>query len=185
MAIKVFAKAAMAAEDIKSYVGSFKFYEGEKYAAINDGAFVTLGDLEPDKTYNEAGDYQYNVYMAKAPAAATDKVVVASYAGISEGAILGNDYKMGIKLYDLVCPEGRACRFYRMVEGDKFWLSDGLFNGTPEAGKYAILEAGKTTLKPAAEKPEAGFCVKIYLSKDFNAGRRALGKVYYCEVVSL
>ena len=185
MATKTFNKALMASEDVKAYVGSALFQDNGVDAPIHDGAFVVLGDLALDQTYQNAGDYAYNVYLAAAPEAVTDKVVVLDYAGIQEGTIGANDYKMGIQLYNLVCPAGRPCRFRRMVVGDKMWLSDGLFASVPTIGEYAELTADDTILTPQASHTAGQFGVKILAQTEMTTGQIANGIKYLVEVVEL
>ena len=153
--------------------------------AIDNGSLVVLGDLLADTTYAATGDYEYDLYEAAAPEAATDEVVLVDYAGISEGAIQGNEYKIGIKLYDLEVPAGTATRVRRPYLHDKFWLADGNFNGTPVVGEYAIAEANAYTHKPAAALPQAGYAVKVLVEKDVTAGMATVGKMYLVEVVQL
>lgn len=185
MATKTFAKALMASEDIKAYVGSALYQANGANAPIHDGAFVVLGDLAPDTTYQATGDVDYNVYLATAPAAVTDKVVVLDYAGIQEGTIGGNDYKMGIQLYNLVCPAGKTCRFRRLAVGDKMWLSDGLFTAEPTIGEYAELTANNTILTPQASHTAGQFAVKILAQTEMTTGQIANGVKYLAEVVEL
>ena len=185
MATKTFNKALMASEDVKAYVGSALYQVSSVNAAIHDGAFVVLGNLADDKTYTNSGDYAYNVYLATAPTAVTDKVVVLDYSGIQEGSIGGNDYKIGVQLYDLVCPAGRPCRFRRMVVGDKMWLSDGLFASTPTVGKFAELTANNTILTPQASHTAGRFGVKILAATEMTTGQIANGTKYLVEVVEL
>ena len=73
MAIKVFACAEMASENVQSYCVSAKFYANEAYAKIHDGALVVLGDLDTNDAY---GTPDYNVYKATQPTAVTDDVVI-------------------------------------------------------------------------------------------------------------
>ena len=185
MATKTFAKALMASEDIKAYVGSALYQANGANAPIHDGAFVVLGDLAPDTTYQATGDVDYNVYLASAPTAATDKVVVIDLSNIQEGTIGGNDYKMGIQLYDLVCPAGKTCRFRRLAVGDKMWLTDGLFASTPTVGEFAELTANDTILTPAASKTGGQFAVKILAQTEMTTGQIANGIRYLAEVVEL
>lgn len=196
---KLFSKAIMASEDIQSYVGSCLFMSNNAAAAVSDGSFVVLGGLATDTTY---GGVDYNVYYATAPAAVTDNPVVIDYAGISEGSIADNSYKMGIKLFDLVAPAGRPVRFRRMAIGDKFWLGSDNFTGA--IGNYATLTANSVLLTPAAGAG-ADFAVKIQASKDFvygqssnivllanasgnsqyNVSSYSADQIYLCEVVQL
>ena len=185
MATKTFSKALMASEDIKAYVGSALFQVDGIDAPIHDGAFVKLGDLAEDTTYGVENDVRYNIYTCSAPEEVTDEVVVLDYAGIQEGTIGQNDYKIGIPLYNLVCPAGMPCRFRRMAVGDKMWLSDGLFEGTPVLKEFAELTAGKTTLTPQASHTEGQFGVKILAEAELTTGQIANGKRYLVEVVEL
>ena len=184
---KVFRAAEMMSEDVQSYVISCQYQEGSKDAPIADGSFVKLGELKPDKTYSEEGDKDYNVYLASAPTAVTDKVVVIDYPGVSEGTISGNSYRLGVKLFDLVAPAGRPVRARRLALGDRFWLGKDNFNGDVVVGNIAGLEANKTTLKDSGSQEivEGQLNVKIHLGKDFNYGQSASGKLYLCEVVGL
>lgn len=185
MATKTFSKGLMASEDIKSYVGGVIYQVSGADAPIHDGAFVVLGDHVADTTYATTGDVAYNLYKATAPAAVTDKVVVVDLANIQEGTIGGNDYKMGIKLYDLVAPAGRAARYRRMAVGDTMWLSDGLFESTPVVGEFAELTANKTTLTPQSTHTAGQFGVKVVVATEMTTGQVANGTKYLVEVVEL
>ena len=181
---KVFRAAEMMSEDVQSYVISCQYQEGSKDAPIADGSFVKLGELKPDKTYSEEGDKDYNVYLASAPTAVTDKVVVIDYPGVSEGTISGNSYRIGVKLFDLVAPAGRPVRARRLALGDRFWLGEGNFTGAVGSNGFATLTANDVRLTPASAAGD-NFAVKIHLGKDFNYGQSASGKLYLCEVVGL
>ena len=185
---KVFRAAEMMSEDVQSYVISCQYQEGSKDAPIADGSFVKLGELKPDETYIKGGsDKDYNVYLASAPSAVTDEVVVIDYPGVSEGTITGNSYRMGVKLFDLMAPAGRPVRARRLALHDRFWLGEGNFNGAVVVGNIAGLEANQTTLKDSGAKTITPnqLNVKIHLGKDFNYGQSASGKLYLCEVVGL
>lgn len=185
MATKTFEKALMASEDVKAFVGSALYQASSNNAPIHDGAFVVLGDLAEDTTYQATGDVDYNVYLATAPTAVTDKVVVIDLANIQEGTIGGNDYKIGIKLYDLVCPAGKTARFRRMAVGDKMWLTDGLFASAPTIGKFAELTANNTILTPQTSHTPGQFAVKILAQTEMTTGQIANGIKYLVEVVEL
>lgn len=151
---------------------------------LPDGALVVLGELASDTTYDADG-VEYDTYVAKAPEAATDEVVIVDYAGISQGLIAGNDYKMGNKLYDLTVPAGEITRVRRLYMHDKYWLGEDNFASAPTVGQYAIAKAGDTKHEPTADKPTAGYGIKVLLSEDLTAGTSSKGKIYLCEVVSL
>ena len=149
--------------------------------AIKDGSLVKLGDLVKDDVY---GDADYDTYTAEKPAAG-EEVVIADYAGISEGAIAGNDYKLGVKLHDLMIPAGTVFRVRRLALHDKFWLGQDNFDTVPTVGKFATAEAGKYDHKVAGEKPATGYVVKIIAEKGMTVGMKADGKLFLCEVIHL
>lgn len=151
---------------------------------VKDGSLVVLGDLIEDDTY-EAHGSEYDTYAAAAPAAVTDEVVIVDYAGISSGTIMGNNYKIGKKLYDLECPAGEPMRVRRLHLHDKFWLGASNFASAPTVGKFATATASAMTHTPANTKPEAGYTVKVLVEKDLTAGNTSKGKMYLCEVVQL
>ena len=170
----VFKSGKMASNVLDSMLANAKATE-----AIKDGSLIKLGDLVEDDVY---GDVDYDTYKAEKPA--EDEVVIADYAGISEGAISGNDYKLGIKLHNLMIPAGTVFRVRRLALHDKFWLGEGNFEGTPSVGKYGILEAGKYEHKVSEVEPTA-YGVKIIAQKELTAGMKAEGKIFLCEVVHL
>lgn len=151
---------------------------------VKNGSFCVLGDLAPDTTYAAAGDFEYDVYEAAAPTAVTNEVVVVDYAGISEGEIAGNNYKMGIKLYDLTVPAGTITRVRRLHLHDKFWLAKDNFTSAPTVGEYAVIDATKYTLAPASSVT-SGFAVKVLVKKDLTAGMSKKDDNYLVEVVAL
>jgi len=154
-------------------------------SGVKDGSLLVLGNLASDTTYSATG-VEYDTYVATAPAAATNEVVICDYAGISEGIISGNEYKMGNKLYDLEVPAGEIFRVRRLGLHDKFWLGEHNFVGnSPVVGEYATATAGDCRHTPAASLPASGYAVKILLSEDLTAGMASKGLIYLCEVVQL
>ena len=179
-----FKEGKMLSNVADSYLANAIFKADNVEAPVIDGALVVLGDLIKDTTYAADG-VEYDTYAAAAPAAATDEVVIVDYAGISQGEIMGNVYKMGSKLYGLEAPAGEIVRVRRLALHDKFWLGEGNFEGKPVIGQYAIATANKVTHTPNAEKQAGQYCVKIIDSKDFTVGMKNNGKLYLCEVVAL
>lgn len=153
-------------------------------SVVPDGALVVLGDLVADTTY-DANGVEYDTYTATAPAAATDEVAIVDYAGISEGAIAGNEYKMGIKLYGLQVPAGQIMRVRRFGLHDKFWLGEDNFASEPTVGKYAKATAAAFTHTPSDTLPASGYAIKVLLKEDLTTGMRSNGDIYLCEVVQL
>lgn len=156
---------------------------GKGEVAIIDGGIVVLGDLVADSAYSS--QFEYDVYEMEAPAAATDEVAIVDYAGVQEGTIGGNQYKVGIKLHNLSVPAGTLSRVRRLHLHDKFWLGAANFDAAPVVGKYATAEASKFTHKKATALPEAGYAVKILAEEDLTVGMRTEGKIYLVEVVQL
>lgn len=185
MAIKVFACAEMASEDVQSYCVSAKFYADGAYAKIHDGALVVLGDLDTNDAY---GTPDYNIYKATKPAAVADDVVIVDIAGINEATVQGNIMKIGNKLVDLEAGEGIAVRCRRLIKGDRMWMGRGLFTAAPTVGQFAGTTANNTLLTPSKEAPTAGLKLKVLASKGLTVGQSAYAEgagyeqLYLCEV---
>ena len=177
---KLMFSGKMVSDQIDAYVTN-----GVAAANLNDGDLVALGNLVADTTYAETGDVQYDLYTAAYPAAATDEVGIIDYAGISEGTIMDNQYKIGKKLYGLTVPAGTNFRVRRLALHDKFYLGGDNFASVPTVGQFAKATAAAGTLTPAAEKPASGLAVKVQAVKDLTTGMRAQGKIYLVEVVQL
>ena len=153
-------------------------------AKAYDGSLVVLGELAPDTTY-DANGLEYDLYLATAPEADTDEVVIVDYAGISEGAIAGNVYKLGQKLYDLEVPAGIPTRVRRLHLHDKFWLGEDNFVSAPAVGKYAVATAADMRHTPANAVTPGQYNIKILVKQDLTAGMASKGSIYLCEVVAL
>ena len=188
---ETFRVALMASEDVQSYLVSIKYQKDGEYAPIHDGALVTLGELAKNDPYNYnigAGETEYkddNVYLATAPETANDKVVIVDLSTVSQGPILGNEYKIGIKLYGLSAEAGMPARARRMKEGDKFWLSNDCFTGDtePSVGAYAVATAGDTHHSVLADLTGTEkYSAKIEDERDFVVGNKVIGKLYLCCV---
>ena len=82
-------------------------------------------------------------------------------------------------------PAGAIFRVRRLALHDKFWLGQDNFDTVPTVGKFAVAETGKYEHKVTAEKPVAGYGVKIIAEKGMTAGMKADGKLFLCEVVHL
>lgn len=149
--------------------------------AIKDGSLIKLGDLVADDAY---GDVDYDTYAAEKPAA-DEEVVIADYAGISEGAITGNNYKLGVKLHDLMIPAGEVFRVRRLALHDKFWLGEDNFDKAPAVGKFATVEAGEYEHKVEDADPATGYVIKVIAEKGMTVGMKAEGKLFLCEVIHL
>ena len=170
----------MVSDQIDAYLTN-----GVATSDLKDGFLVALGNLAADTTY-DANGVEYDVYEAAVPAAATDEVGIIDYAGISEGNINGNEYKIGKKLYNLTVPAGTNFRVRRLALHDKFWLGGDNFGATaPTVGEFATATAGAGTLTAAQAAPQAGFAVKVLVEKDLTAGMHSEGKMYLVEVVKL
>lgn len=156
---------------------------GKGTVAIMDGAIVALGDLAEDSAYSN--QLEYDVYKMAAPSAPTDEIALVDYAGIQEGTIAGNQYKVGIKLYNLTVPAGTITRIRRPYLHDKFWLGESNFDTKPTVGKYATAAASAFTHKAVDSLPESGYAVKILAEEDLTVGMRSEGKIYLVEVVKL
>lgn len=181
----VFKEGKMASNVLDSALTNALVVDGNGDAVkAFDGSLVVLGELASDTTY-DANGLEYDLYLATAPAAATDEVVIVDYAGISEGEIAGNTYKLGQKLYDLEVPAGMPTRVRRLHLHDKFWLGEDNFASAPTVGKYAVATASDMRHTPAASIAAGQYNIKILVKQDLTAGMASKGSLYLCEVVAL
>lgn len=155
--------------------------EGEAIEAP-DGGLVELKELHADTTYSATG-LEYDVYDATKPTAEPKDLALIDYAGVSEGKIAGNDYKIGIKLYNLNVPAGVITRVRRPMLHDKFWLGADNYDFDPAIGDLAGVKADdfKHTQLQEAE----GYTVKVLIARELTTGTRSQGKMFLNEVVSL
>lgn len=149
---------------------------------IEDGSLVVLGDIVTDTVY---GDEEYDTYESAYPTALTDEVVLVDLADISEGIIGGNNYRIGVNLYNLKAPAGKIFRVRRLALHDKFWLGADNFTGSPAIDKFATATVGTGKHTVADSIADSGYCVKIIASKGLTTGMQDAGMIYLCEVVKL
>ena len=151
--------------------------------AIKDGDLVVLGDVVKDTVY---GNEEYDMYKADYPTTpTTDEICIVDYAGVSEGIISANVYKLGVKLHDLTIPAGEPMRIRRLALHDKFWLGEDNFTSAPTVGKFAIATASSGQHTPAQDSSAEGYTIKIIAKSGFTAGMTADKSMYLCEVVKL
>jgi hypothetical protein len=155
--------------------------EGEGIEAP-DGGLVELKELHADDTYSATG-LQYDVYDATKPTAEPEDLALIDYAGVSEGEIAGNEYKIGIKLYNLNVPANTITRVRRPMLHDKFWLGADNFDFEPAIGDLAGVKADD--FKHTQLQEAAGYTVKVRIARELTTGTRSQGKMFLVEVVSL
>lgn len=181
MANETMAKAKMASESVLSYLGNVKIADD----IITDGALVVLDGLADNAVYG-TGVLDDNVFKGKKPAAVTDEVVIVDIAGVSNGVIAGNNYKIGNKLVGLTAEANTAVRYRVPMKGDMFWLSDSCFEGTPDltTNKYAIPTASsyKHTAVAKSGISDAKYVIKLLDKKDFTIGMTKIGTMFLCQV---
>lgn len=174
----VFKAGKMASNAIDSAIAN-----GVAAIAIADGSIVKLGELAEDPAFS--GESEYDTYEMLAPSEPTDDLAIVDYAGIQEGEISGNRYKIGAKLHGLSVPAGTPTRVRRLCLHDKFWLGEGNFESKPSVGAYAVASKGSFLHKPSDSLPKNGYAVKILAKESLNAGTMADGLEYLCEVAQL
>lgn len=91
--MQVFQKNLMASEDVKSYLGTGVYKNSGEFAAIHDGAVVTVGALVDHDAYPNMKDV--NTRELAQPTAITDKVVFVDYVGVSSAEVMGVTYRVG------------------------------------------------------------------------------------------
>lgn len=184
MATKIFDVAKMVSEDVLAYDRSAKFCTGNDdapvYAQCDDGAFVTLGKMCADATYD--GMVDYNCSYAYAPASdevALDDLWVTDIVDVSSGSIAGNTYRIGAKLVEMKGEAGSAVRVRKVCKFDRFWLGAGCFESLPTVGQFATLTAGKVTLTPQVSKQVGKVNLAIRASKPMTIGTLVPGAPAY------
>lgn len=155
--------------------------EGEAIEAP-DGGLVELKELHADDTYSATG-LQYDVYDATMPGEENKDLALIDYAGISEGEIAGNEYKIGIKLYNLNVPAKTLTRVRRPMLHDKFWLGADNFDFDPAIGDLAGVKADQ--FKHTKLEEAEGYTVKVLIERELTTGTRSQGKMFLVEVISL
>lgn len=157
----------------------------DKEIEVENGSLVELGDLRADDTYSATG-LQYDVYDAHAPSAEPKDLAIVDYAGVPEGEINGNEWKIGIKLYANPVPAGTITRVRRLMLHDKFWLGSANYGVEPAIGDYFGLAAGSFNHAKIADMDQhQGYAVKVQIARELTTGMRNQGKMYLNEVVAL
>ena len=178
----------MASDDVRTYLANAVVLDGNN-AEIEapDGGLVDLVALRADTTYSNTG-LQYDVYNAKAPTADYADLALIDYAGIQEGVIGGNAYRIGDKLYNLTVPAGRPTRVRRPALHDKFWLGSANFAAEPAIGDAYGINAGAFThakIAAADVASHTGYMIRIRIARELTTGMRSQGNMYLAEVVQL
>lgn len=152
---------------------------------VENGSLVELGDLRDDDTYSVTGK-QYDVYDAKAPSAEPKDLAIVDYAGVPEGEINGNEWKLGIKLYMNPVPAGAITRVRRFMLHDKFWLGAANYATEPALGDHYGVKAGAFEHAKIADMSQhKGYAVKVQIARELTTGMRNQGMMYLNEVVAL
>lgn len=186
----LFYAGKMASQQLDVYLAGAVVLDGNnKPIEAPDGGLVELGDLYADDTYSATGK-QYDVYEAKAATTTGKDIALIDYAGIQEGNIGGNEYKIGDKLYGLMVPAGVVTRVRRPHLHDKFWLGDDNYVGEtkPAMGDYYGINNGAFTHAKIAAGDVAthtGYMVKIVAVRELTVGHRSNGGQYLNEVKDL
>ena len=152
-------------------------------AVVEDGALVSVKEPRAHDLYANMKDLNARncvAYDAEAPIFG-----FVDYVGVSHADVLGVNYRIGDKIAGVYPSAGEGTRIRIPCLGDEFYLGNENFNGTPAVGKFAVPEAGKTTMKIADAKA-AGFCIAIEDERDLIMGQVNEGsKLYRCRVISL
>lgn len=186
----LFHAGKMISQDVRTYLASayINSKTGEPIEAP-DGGLVELVALHADDTYSKTG-VEYDVYDAQPVNSADPEkygdLAFIDYAGVSEGEIAGNEYKVGIKLYGLKVPAGQITRVRRPAIHDKFWLGAANFAVQPAIGDEFGIHADEFDLAKITNSEEhQGFKVKVLLIRELTTGMRDQGTMALCEVEAL
>lgn len=198
--MKMFNKINMRSEDLHAMLKDGYFVDANGFAAVEDGALVSICDPMTHELYDGTFGQPYTIPTTPIPAdsikdlnARTIKAYDASepiygfvdYVGVNTADVMGVQYRVGDKVAGIGVPAGEHTRV-RMVElGDEFYLGDENFASAPTVGQFAAPTANNTKLTPAATKAAAGLCIKIDDTKPLIMGQVNNGVLYRCRVVQL
>lgn len=183
MAKKYFYKHLMTSEFDGSKLIKGRFYDENGTAEVHDGAVVTIGDLETHSIYTGLKDLDVRKIMA--PKAVTDKVAIVDLVNVSEGDIMGNRYREGIKTVGLTVEAGGVVRVRKLEEGDSFYLASGNFIGDVAEGKFAMPTANDTLFTIAEEATEGATALKVEVALPLTEGTVNTDTKYLCTVTQL
>lgn len=190
--MKMFNKILMASEfDVNRLKDGYftKTVEGVKSdAAVEDGAFVSIKGLRAHDLY--AGMKDLNAREITAYDANEPIFGFVDYVGVSHADVMGVKYRIGDKIAGVYPTAGEGTRVRIPELADEFYLCDENFDSANQpdltSKKYAVPEAGKTTLKAVSSKPASGFYVEVEDIRDLIMGQVNEGsKMYRCRVMSL
>lgn len=182
---KMFEKSLMASEDVQSLLYSGIFYVDDAEAECHNGAIVARGDMLED-IY---GNPDPNLYKIAAPEAATDEVGVVDFVGVSNGDIMGENYREGIKTYGLSAEAGRAVRVRKLMKGDTGYFSaENIVGGTANDGDFVVATAGSTLLTAKASltnDDKKGTYGVVRFAKPIVEGTVETGTKYFVEFINV
>lgn len=205
--MKMFNKILMASEDAVNRLKTGVFYDdSDELAAVEDGAFVSIGDLVDHDLYNGKFDLAIN-YAGMTPAPGTPinpmgalkdfnaRKITAYKADepiygfvdvvdVSHADVMGVTYRIGDKIAGIGVEKGMTTRVRVCEIGDEFYLGDENFDTEPTVGQYAVPEVGKTTMKVQGTIDNSQFCIKIEDTRPLIMGQANEGSILYrCRVV--
>ena len=151
-------------------------------AEVEDGALVSIKEPRQHDLYANMKDL--NARNCTAFDADAPIYGFVDYVGVSHADVMGVNYRVGEKLAGVFPVAGEGTRVRMVALGDEFYLCDENFAGTPEVGKFAVPEAGKTTMKVANAAAASGLCLEIEDERPLIMGQVNEGSMMYrCRVI--
>jgi len=180
--MKLFNKIVMESEHDVNLLKTCYFQANNADAAVEDGAIVSIKAPRAHDLYTGLKDLNARnctAFDANAPIYG-----FVDYVGVSHADVMGVQYKIGDKLAGVYPAAGEAARVRMIKLGDEFYLGNENFDVEPTVGKFAIPEAGKTTMK-VVDAAATGLCIEIEDAKELIMGQVNEGsKLYRCRVIS-
>lgn len=112
----------------------------------DNGVLCTLGEYVKDEVY-AAADYK---------AGASETILILNPPLLPFNNL--QSYAQETAYYN---GEGEDVRGYVLKVGDRYTLTDVIFEGTPEIGKYVTFDAVSKKYVPAAQVATDKFCAKV------------------------
>lgn len=186
--MKMFNKVIMSSEfDVNRLKDCYFQVEGDEGfvdAEVEDGALVSI--LGPRDHDLYTGMKDLNARNCTAYNASEPIYGFVDYVGVSHADVMGVNYRVGDKLAGVYPIAGEGTRVRMPELGDEFYLGNENFDVEPTVGKFAIPDAGKTTMKVVNALDKTQLCLEIEDVRPLIMGQVNEGSnLYRCRVVSL
>lgn len=197
MSKKFFQPVRMESQFVDSKLHGVIFQSAGANAAVDDGAFVVLGDFVNEPVYSWAftkaagaatNVLDFNTRNATAPTAVTG-IKEACVIDLAEVPTATNGdlvYRIGVRTIGLTNAAGNVSRARKLVVDDVFKIGSENASAELTVGEYATFTANSTVLTPSDDAAEvlAGLYFKVINKETISQGVNANVTAYTLLVMS-